>query len=702
MLSWQLFFDPSDVGIREPAPWSDAPETAVELGVRRPNGRTMAGIDYLATTGSEVHAWSDVLPDPVQADERGGRVPFLIHHGQRQLPPPDRFGPLLGRALREAAVGLVEPAMTEEIGSDFRAVQMPTLAVVRPGPRVASHLDGQHYTLLVMRAAAALGRYGVPVEDAGDQTPLMAQQLLRDAPGYLLDWDYNLFASMVVPRNRSGSQQTAEEVRRVQALTSRGRENLTPTWLLEPGAPLSELAATRRFGAGALSVVVTANAAVPKDGAPQAMAWLQSALNGGERGRRRALQEVAGARHVGAVALAHATLGAALRKTLPGRTRRAVEEVRDACRARLHEGVALPDGRLAESLAQLLVTYALHLTEAEDLLAAIDAVLGVAGCELPLLVLLGGHGPLLLPVPRVDSSWAELARAHVSAGYEGNLGDLWEADPDGLFAPDEGLAELVHALEPCGHDVDLTVLAAFTRWALADAHHGRVHGVRGGSAYITIDEPRLRAAGLERFYLLRESESDVLVRCDWSDGHRAALRLPRHATGWQSWADAPGGRLLAAYLVGAYRDSVVRLERPAFVEDEHPAPDTTRVTRGLEPQRRMRPVGYLPSVGGGHRRRGPRATDNGPPAPHAVAWYIRRLRTGYRTGPDALAAAEAVGIVVPTGYTFVGSHVWPRAADPRSAAAELRATAALSSLRAILQATAQADRTMGRSPNRDP
>jgi hypothetical protein len=43
-------------------------------------------------------------------------------------------------------------------------------------------------------------------------------------------------------------------------------------------------------------------------------------------------------------------------------------------------------------------------------------------------------------------------------------------------------------------------------------------------------------------------------------------------------------------------------------------------------------------------------------------------------------------VVVPAGYTFVGSHVWPRAADPRSAAAELR-TAALSSLRAILQAT---------------
>jgi hypothetical protein len=210
----------------------------------------------------------------------------VIHHGLRELPAPARFGPLLGRALREAAVGLVEPGLTEEIASDFRAVQMPTLALVRPGPRVASRLDGQHYALFVRRAAAALGRYGVPVADAGDQTPLMAQQLLRDAPGYLLDWDYHLFASMVVARNRSGKQQTTEEVRRAQAVTSQGRENLTPTWLLEPGAPLAELAATRSSGAGALSVVVMANAVLPKNGAQQAAAWLQSALNGGERGRR--------------------------------------------------------------------------------------------------------------------------------------------------------------------------------------------------------------------------------------------------------------------------------------------------------------------------------------------------------------------------------------------------------------------------------
>ena len=95
----------------------------------------MAGIDYLASTSSEVRAWSDVLEDPIKADERGGRIPFLIHHGRRELPPPEQFEPLLGQALREAATRLLDPAVCEEVVADFRAVHMPTLALVRPGPR---------------------------------------------------------------------------------------------------------------------------------------------------------------------------------------------------------------------------------------------------------------------------------------------------------------------------------------------------------------------------------------------------------------------------------------------------------------------------------------------------------------------------------------------------------------------------------------
>jgi hypothetical protein len=47
--------------------------------------------------------------------------------------------------------------------------------------------------------------------------------------------------------------------------------------------------------------------------------------------------------------------------------------------------------------------------------------------------------------------------------------------------------------------------------------------VRGASAYTTIEVPRLRATGLARACLLCETDSQVLVRCDWDGGHRAAL-----------------------------------------------------------------------------------------------------------------------------------------------------------------------------------
>jgi hypothetical protein len=101
---------------------------------------------------------------------------------------------------------------------------------------------------------------------------------------------------------------------------------------------------------------------------------------------------------------------------------------------------------------------------------------------------------------------------------------------------------------------------------------------------------------LERAYLLRETVSHVLVRCDWDNGRRAAISLPRNGTGWQSWAVSSGGRLVAAYLVGAYRDTVVGLERPAFVQDQHPAPESAHEARGIEPQRRLRPD-WIPARG---------------------------------------------------------------------------------------------------------
>ena len=70
-----------------------------------------------------------------------------------------------------------------------------------------------------------------------------------------------------------------------------------------------------------------------------------------------------------------------------------------------------------------------------------------------------------------------------------------------------------------------------------------------------------------------------------------------------------------------------------------------------------------------------------------MTWYVRRLVPGQRAHPEALARAAAVGMTVRPGYTFVDTYFWPRATDPRSAATALRATVALSSLRAILDAT---------------
>ena len=58
-----------------------------------------------------------------------------------------------------------------------------------------------------------------------------------------------------------------------------------------------------------------------------------------------------------------------------------VEDLREACRVRLLADTVRRDWQLlAESVAELLVTYARHPADAEDILAAIDAVLGAGGC----------------------------------------------------------------------------------------------------------------------------------------------------------------------------------------------------------------------------------------------------------------------------------------------------------------------------------
>jgi hypothetical protein len=210
--------------------------------------------------------------------------------------------------------------------------------------------------------------------------------------------------------------------------------------------------------------------------------------------------------------------------------------------------------------------------------------------------------------------------------------------------------------------------------------------VRGTSAYVAVPEPRLLVREVDRVYFLRETPSHVIVLCTTASGAgRVLVRLPRTGEGWDGWASSPGGALLAAYLAGAYRDMVVPLDVEPFAE--HLPTPATGASAGPA---RLEPVGYLPARRR-PRRRGPAALiERVRPAPHQVTWYIRRLAPGQRAHPEALARAAAVGMTVPPGYTFVDTYFWPRATDPRSTATALRATVAVSNLRALLQtATAQ-------------
>jgi hypothetical protein len=73
----RLYFDPCDVRQAPPETWGDEPPaSALELGGLEPGGITMAGIDYLRSTGRTVYAWSATMIDPSQACEAGGRPPF--------------------------------------------------------------------------------------------------------------------------------------------------------------------------------------------------------------------------------------------------------------------------------------------------------------------------------------------------------------------------------------------------------------------------------------------------------------------------------------------------------------------------------------------------------------------------------------------------------------------------------------------------
>ena len=430
---------------------------------------------------------------------------------------------------------------------------------------------------------------------------------------------------------------------------------------------------------------------LPPDPGPQARAWLEATLNGSPRTAGRVLGELATTRRVGTIAQAGAMVGAQLRRPLPGRTRSALEALRLACDRRLRDPSLVGTRAQAVSgLVQILVASVREQALAEEMTAAVEALLVNAGTQPPCLVVLGRQHAALLPVPAPDTRWAELARSYVSAGYEEDLEAVWDHEPDALLTPTEGEEALVASLQTCPRGADSSALWAFTRWAVDDARRRRARGVRGNHAFVTIAEPRLHEAGLSRIFILRETPEDVTVRCDWADERRTAVRLPRAGEAWPGWASSPGGALLVAYIAGAYRDMVVPLDVAAFAEHQVDSSERPGALKSqvAEPVYRLQPTGYIPV-----RRRsetqaeGERQQVSRQVAPHGVAWYIRRVSPGQHASAEALARAAAIGMDVPPQYTFVDAHVWPRSADPRSAATALRTTAALSALRAIVQVT---------------
>ena len=120
LLHWRLLFDPSEVGPGAPEGPDERPPTAIEIGRSAPGGVRMAGIDYLASQGPTVHAWSAVMADPTQACEAGGRAPFSIAPGQLR-PLPDSFPAALRAALLDAAIDIVGRQAAPQLVADLHA-----------------------------------------------------------------------------------------------------------------------------------------------------------------------------------------------------------------------------------------------------------------------------------------------------------------------------------------------------------------------------------------------------------------------------------------------------------------------------------------------------------------------------------------------------------------------------------------------------
>jgi hypothetical protein len=510
----------------------------------------------------------------------------------------------------------------EQVGGDFHFTMVEEAAFIRPGARASRVLNSAAYERFLGALAGSLSKRGLAVRFDGEMADLsdaLLRQTFVESDAYVLHEDCELELSRVVQavwRDNDPGLVTLEHG--PEALARPAREHAV-AWTIEPGSPLARLAPPGIEHAD-LRVYVAANAALPADRMRQARVWVEAILNGGPNGIQRAIRELRSTRQLGAVALARALAGTYLARQLPARVRSAIERFRLECAHRLRDiDLVGDDKQLVASLTEILVASLREHAVAADVSAALEALL--AHLELPRILVLGPLRQCLLPIPNSQPGWMELIREHLKAGFEEDLAALWADDPQCLHPPDSGEESLIDTLRAVEGHVETAAVQAFTGWALNDAQRRRARGVRGATAYVSIDEPLLMDAGLTRAFFLRETPTHVVVRCDWGfNQRRCALRIPRSNVGWDRWAQSNGGALLAAYLAGAYRDMVVSLELEPFAEQLGDAAAGSNNAHATESAVRLQPVGYIPqrhSAGSGSERSvmGQRTV-----APHGVTW----------------------------------------------------------------------------------
>ncbi|MBV9354780.1 MAG: hypothetical protein JO023_04570, partial [Chloroflexi bacterium] len=102
LLRCRLMFDPTRVGPSDGQMWVERPGPGM-LALGRPTstGISMAGIDYAASEGSMVAAWSASLADPAMARSLGGQPAIWVAHRDAQA-LPRHFATTLATALDTA------------------------------------------------------------------------------------------------------------------------------------------------------------------------------------------------------------------------------------------------------------------------------------------------------------------------------------------------------------------------------------------------------------------------------------------------------------------------------------------------------------------------------------------------------------------------------------------------------------------------